>query len=123
MFIDDLTYIKNGKTYRRILLRNSYRVNGIVRHDTVANLSQCSDKEIEELKQALKYGKKVPQIDSGTAFELKQGSSVGAVWVLHQLAKQIGITQVLGNSQHAKLVLWLIYARLRVLAVSVLNSE
>jgi transposase len=126
MFIDDLTYIKNGKTYRRILLRNSYRVNGIVRHDTVANLSQCSDKEIEELKQALKYGKKVPQIDSGTAFELKQGSSVGAVWVLHQLAKQIGITQVLGNSQHAKLVLWLIYARLlnqgsRLSAARVIN--
>ena len=32
--------------------------------------------------------------------------------MLHQLAKQIGITQALGDSQHAKLVLWLIYARL-----------
>src|ERR687896_789571 len=30
MFIDDCTYTRNGKTYRRVLLRNSYRVDGTV---------------------------------------------------------------------------------------------
>jgi hypothetical protein len=47
MFIDDSTSTRHGKTYRRVLLRNSYRINGKVRHDTLANLSQCSDEEIE----------------------------------------------------------------------------
>jgi hypothetical protein len=41
MFIDDSTSTRHGKTYRRVLLRNSYRINGKVRHDTLANLSQC----------------------------------------------------------------------------------
>ncbi len=31
MFIDDSTYTRNGKTYRRVLLRNSYRSHGKVR--------------------------------------------------------------------------------------------
>ena len=33
MFIDDQKYTRDGKTYRRTLLRNSYRVNGKIRHD------------------------------------------------------------------------------------------
>ena len=34
MFIDDSKYKRNEKTYRRVLLRNSYRVEGKVQHDT-----------------------------------------------------------------------------------------
>ena len=55
MFIDDCTYTRNGKTYRRVLLRNSYRVDGTVRHDTLANLSQCADEEIEAIKFGLRH--------------------------------------------------------------------
>ncbi len=36
----------------------------------------------------------------------KQGQSVGALFLLQQLAKQLGITQALGRSREAKLVLW-----------------
>jgi hypothetical protein len=53
MFIDDAIFTRQGKSYRRVLLRNSYRVNGQVRHDTLANLSHCSDEEIQALKLAL----------------------------------------------------------------------
>ena len=52
MFIDDQTYTKNNKIYRRILLRNSYRINGKIHHDTIANLSQCSQEEIDALNMA-----------------------------------------------------------------------
>ena len=55
MFIDASTYIRNGKTYRRVLLRNSYRVDGKVHHDTIANLSSCSDQEVSAIKLALKH--------------------------------------------------------------------
>jgi hypothetical protein len=52
MYIDDQTYIVNGRTYRRVLLRNSYRRNSKVCHDTIANLSSCSNEEIEAIKFA-----------------------------------------------------------------------
>ena len=53
MYIDDQTYTVKGRTYRRALLRNSYRKNGKIRHDTIANLSRCENSEIEAIKCAL----------------------------------------------------------------------
>jgi len=111
MFIDDATYDSKGKTYRRVLLRNSYRVNGAVRHDTIANLSNCSVDDISYLKKSLKLAKKESLGQEGS-FKLKQGLSVGAVWTLHQIAKDIGISEALGDAREAKLVLWMVYARL-----------
>ncbi|MGA1824710.1 MAG: IS1634 family transposase, partial [bacterium] len=113
MFIDDQTYTKNNKIYRRVLLRNSYRVNGKIRHDTIANLSQCSKEEIDAIKLALKHkGDLYKLINTPEKVATKQGLAVGAVWVLNQLAKQLGISNALGNSREAKLSLWMIIATL-----------
>ena len=57
MFIDDSTYTSKGKTYRRVLLRNSYRLNGVVKHDTIANLSNRSFDDVSYLKKSLKLAK------------------------------------------------------------------
>jgi transposase len=111
MFIDDSTSTRHGKTYRRVLLRNSYRINGKVRHDTLANLSQCSDEEIEALKRALRHKGRL--VELGTLKEpigAQQGLAVGAVWVLNHLAKRLGITQALGHSRMAALVHGLVFA-------------
>jgi transposase len=111
MFIDDSTYTHHGKTYRRVLLRNSYRAHGKVRHDTVANLSKCCDEEIQALKLALKHKGRLTEL--GTLDDnlgAQQGLAVGAVWVLNQVAKQLGITQALGGSRMATLALWLVLA-------------
>lgn len=111
MFIDDSTSTRHGKTYRRVLLRNSYRINGQVRHDTLANLSQCSDEEIEALKLALKHkGRLVELRTLQDPLGAQQGLAVGAVWVLNQLAKRLGITPALGHSRMAALVHWLVFA-------------
>jgi len=108
MFID-IAYSKQGnKTYRRVLLRNSYRVNGKVCHDTIANLSSASDQEIEAIKFALKCKGKLSTIVDTSTIQTKQGLGVGAVWVLHKLAKRTGISGALGNSFYAKLALWLV---------------
>lgn len=112
MFIDDLTYSSKGKTYRRVLLRNSYRVNGIVKHDTIANLSNCSSEDVAYLKKSLKLAKQHSLNQETAPFELKQGASIGAVWTFHQIAKEVGLIEALGDSKDAKLVLWMIYARL-----------
>jgi transposase len=111
MFIDDATFTRHGKTYRRVLLRNSYRFNGQVCHDTLANLSHCSDEEIRAIKLALKHkGQLTHGGDLREEVSTRQGLAVGAVWVLHQLAKRLGLVKALGQSRTAKLALWLVLA-------------
>lgn len=94
-----------------MLLRNAYRSHGKVRHDTLANRSQCSDEEIEALKLALKHKGRLAEL--GTLkdhFGAQQGLAVGAVWVLNQVAKHLGITQALGHHRLATLARWLVVA-------------
>jgi hypothetical protein len=55
MYIDISTITKNGRTYKRVLLRESYRENGKVKKRTIANLSACSDQEVEAIKLALEH--------------------------------------------------------------------
>lgn len=111
MFIDDATITRNGKTYRRVLLRNSYRLKGKIRHDTIANLSGCTDEEIEAIKLALKHkGNLRSVLSENQAVRTRQGLCVGAVWALSEVAKQLGITKALGKSRKAKLALWLVMA-------------
>ncbi len=109
MHIDDQTYQRNGKTYRRVLLRNSYRKNSKVYHDTIANLSKCSVEEIEAIKFALKNKKNLATLKvPAKKIQTHQGMSVGAVWLLYQLAKRLGIEKALGRRKEAKLALWMV---------------
>jgi hypothetical protein len=44
-------------------------------------------------------------------FQLTQDKPIGDIWLLHQLATQLGITKALGDSREAQLALWQIIAR------------
>jgi transposase len=106
----------SGKIYQSVLLRESYREGKKVKKRTVANLSHCSEEEINAISCALKNkGSKTQdsKIPCGNAeFELIQGRSVGGVYVLYAIAERLGIVSALGTSFHAKLALWLIIARI-----------
>lgn len=119
--------------YKRYLLRDSFRENGKVKHHTVANLSCCSPQEIRAIQLALKHKDELEALVKGyvpaapappgggtTAglaevggqpVELKQGLSVGAVWLVYQKAREVGITEALGNTREGKLALWQVLAR------------
>src|SRR6266540_3995237 len=113
MHIDDSTFIQNGKTYRRVLLRTSYRQHGKVCHKTIANLSHSTEEEIAAIKLALKHKAHLTTLINAThTIKSQQGLAMGAVWTLTQLAKRIGLTKALGNSQQAKRALWLVMATL-----------
>ncbi len=114
MYIDDQTRIlASGKINRRVSLRNSYRVNGKVCHDTIANLSGCSDEEIDALKLALKHKSDLSELKNvQKELQIKQGMCVGSTWALAQMSKKLGIQKALGHSKEAKLVQWLIFATL-----------
>jgi len=112
MHIDSATSQRNGKTYTRHLLRTSYREGGKVKKRTIANLSHCSDAEINAIRLALQHKNDLATLgDPKDAIELQQGRSVGAVVTIYQVAKRLGIVAALGSSQESKLALWQVIAR------------
>jgi len=109
MYVDKST--SQGK-YKRYLLRESYREGGKVKHRTLANISSCSQEEIEAIRLALRHKKDLAALVSiNESISLHQGLSVGAVWLLNALARQTGITEALGSSREGKLALWQVFAR------------
>ena len=103
MYLDTVKNKQGDKIYTRYLLRESYREGKKVKHRTIANLSHCSPDEIEAVRLALKHKKKLAELLDGSTKPvegdtLKQGLSVGAVWVIADIASQIGITAALGNT-------------------------
>jgi hypothetical protein len=109
MFVD--ICLSKGK-YTRCLLRDSYRENGKIKHHTIANLSGCSEEEIRAIQLALKHKGQLEDLLKPTgSVELRQGQSIGAVWVVFQMARQMGIVDALGITREGKLALWQVIAR------------
>ena len=103
---------KSQGKYTRYLLRESYREDGKVKHRTIANVSNCSEDEIEAIRLALRHKKDLAAlISTRNDICLRQGLSVGAVWLVYDIARQLGITDALGTSRQGKLALWQIIAR------------
>lgn len=112
MYVDSSNVTANGKTYTRHLLRESYRENGKVKHRTIANISKASSEEIDAIRLALRHKGDLQQLGNLKAdVTLGQGVSVGAVWTVHETARQLGIVAALGSGRQGKLALWQIIAR------------
>lgn len=112
MYVDTSTVRRNGKSYTRYLLRESYRDQGKVKHRTIANLTHCSPAEIEAIRLALRHKHDLTELSAlNAAVELEQGPSLGAVWLVHDLARQLGVDKALGTSREGKLALWQVIAR------------
>jgi hypothetical protein len=112
MYVDTAKTVRRGKTYFRHLLRDSYRENGKVKHHTIANLSGCSEEEIEAIRLALKYKGQLAKIGSIHTIDVQQGIRVGAVCFLLSLAQRINLIEALGNGRQGRLALWQIFSHL-----------
>ena len=112
MYLDVSTLKRNGHAYKRVLLRESYRDQGKVKKRTLANLSGCSDAEIEAIQLALRHKQDLAQLGAlEQRLSIQQGPSVGAVWLVYTLARRLGIARALGFSRQGKLALWQVIAR------------
>jgi hypothetical protein len=112
MYIDTSHITRASKTYTRHLLRKSYRAHGKVLHRTIANVSHCSEAEIEALRLALRHKGELEHLGTiQDAITLKQGLSFGAVWTVYHVARRLGIAQALGTTRAGKLALWQVMAR------------
>ena len=104
--------------YEQILLRESYRPKGAprsqVKHRTLLNLTHCDPAEVAAIEWALKHKHALPSVLEGTGFdgmEVVQGPSVGALWLLYQVAERVGLVKALGTSPEGLRTLWQVFAR------------
>jgi hypothetical protein len=112
MYVDISRIRQGGKTYTRYLLRESYREDGKVKHRSIANLSGCSAAEIEAIRLALRHKDNLSALDTNSsAIVIKQGLSYGAVHLVHEVARSLGIVAALGPSRDGLLALWQVIAR------------
>jgi len=113
MYITEVaTKTKKGKlSHLCILLRESYRQNGRVKNRTIANLTHCDLGEVAAIRLALKHKDDLTVLRSVEDVELEQGMSVGAAWLVYDVARRIGIEKVLGQGREGKLALWQVMAR------------
>lgn len=117
MYVDSSTVTNGGRSYTRHLLRTSYRDNGKVCHRTVANISDCSEVEIEAIRLALKHKGELELLGAvNEDVSLVQGASFGAIWVVYQIASRLGIVQALSgindtDDRGGRLAVWQVIAR------------
>ena len=114
MYITEiLTKTKSGKiSHRCTLLREAYREDGKNKNRTIANLTHCNPKELEALRLALKYKHDPAGLTSLKDVELRQGTSIGAVWLITKIAQKTGIEKALGVDRQGRLALWQVCARI-----------
>lgn len=101
----------NGTVYRCVLLRQSYREGGKVKNRTLANLSHCTPQEVEAIRLALQHKDDLVVLSTLHTAPMHEGRSVGAVWVIYDMARRLGIEAALGTDFAGKLALWQVMAR------------
>jgi hypothetical protein len=101
----------NGKVYESIYLRESYRDGNRVRKRNIANLTHCDAKEIAAIELALQFKDNLAALGSLDKIQLRQGPSVGAVWIVCETARRLGIPKALGPEFAGQLALWQVLAR------------
>jgi len=98
-----------GKVYETHLLRRSYRQDGKVKHETLANLSHLPAEAIELVRRSLKGERFVAAAD---AFQITRSLPHGHVALVWQVARQLGLPALLGPPSRLRdLALALVVAR------------
>ena len=106
--------VPNRKSPPTILLRESYRENGVVKKRTTANLTKWPKTLVADMKNSL-AGKSLDprdKVQTDVIDSIQSGPVFGVLAVLKQLADEIGLTKALGSSRLARLTLFLVLARI-----------
>lgn len=99
--------VPNRKSPPAILLRESFREQGKVRTRTLCNLTHWAPERLEALRRALK-GDFDGFVDDRDPVS---GPIFGALFVLKKISDRLGLTEGLGKHRLARLVLFLVLAR------------
>ncbi|WP_372698808.1 IS1634 family transposase [Arthrobacter sp. JSM 101049] len=103
---------KAGETveYESVLLRRSYRQDGKVKHETLANLASLPETAIEDLRASL-AGKTL--IEATAGLEVTRSLPAGHIDAVNQMARGLGFESLLGPAcRQRDVVMGLITARI-----------
>ena len=106
--------VPNRKSPPTVLLRESYRENGVVKKRTIANLTKWPKTLVANMKINLtgKSVEKQSKVQTEIMIDFQSGPVFGVLAVLKLLADEIGLTKALGTTRLARLTLFLILARI-----------
>jgi hypothetical protein len=92
MFIETIKKTQGSKTYKTVLIRESYRYKGKVKHRTVSNISKLPSKHIQQLKKLLKG-----ECGDFNLEDLKTGKTYeyGASYIFREFARKIGLENMI----------------------------
>ena len=115
MHIHRIKSKQGNKVYEKILLRESYREPGggrsAVKKRTLLNLTKYPSDVVQAIELALKHRKNLSALTSIKDVRLQQGLSVGGVYTVFQIARQLGIEKALGMNEAGKMAMWQVIAR------------
>jgi len=83
-----------GRVYRTHLLRRSYREDGVVKNETLSNLSHLPEHLIDVIRRSLQGEHFVPV---GEAFEITGSRAHGAVQAVACAMQRLGLAALLGS--------------------------
>jgi Transposase DDE domain len=106
-----VTSVPNRTSPPAILIRESYREGDKVKVRTIANITKWPEQRIELLKKLLKGDLDEIVLEDEAS---RQGKAFGALFVLREMAKRIGLDALLGGTDKGRLALLLIFARLMI---------
>jgi transposase len=92
MFIEVVKKVQGVKTYKTILIRESYRDKGKVKHRTICNISKLPAKHIQQIKKVLAGERgdfNIEDLKTGRTYEY------GASYVFCQFAEKIGLDKMI----------------------------
>lgn len=111
MYVQRIFKRVKDKTYTTILLMKSIRVGKKVDHKTIANITKWPPHIISALEFSLKGGK-IEELKEIGEYQRKQGKSYGALKVIVEVARMLGIEESLGRNRKAILVLIMIASQI-----------
>ncbi len=91
MFVEEIKAFRKGKTYRSVLIRETFRIGKIIHHRTLANISKLPDEHIDRIKRALgKFGSKVKTVDF-SKFQILASKEFGASFTVLKTLRNLGL--------------------------------
>jgi len=100
MYVEEIKHERNGKTYKTVLVRESYREGTKVLHRTVSNISNLPRNCIQQIKTVLK-GEGAYKI-SIEDLVVSSSKEYGASKALIELAKDVGLDKII----YSKAIKW-----------------
>lgn len=111
MHIQRNKVVYKGKVYRSVLLRQCYYEAGKIKQKTIANLSKMPEYLIRSIELAIKR-KEISYKIEDLGFE--KGVNIGDIGVIYEIAKEIGIEEVIYSKRKKErdIILMMIIGRI-----------